>query len=145
MSYQVTGKIKVLGNVEQKSDTFKVRKFVVTIDAESQYPQHIEFQAANDKCDVLNAYTVGSNVTVSFNLRGREWKNQQNEVKYFTTLDAWKVEAATASPSTSSAIPSFAHQKSKFLFPQSACVVHFYLVRSSLAFIHCSLRFLAAR
>ena len=97
MSYQLTGKIKVLGNIEQKSDTFKVRKFVVTIDADSQYPQHIELQAANDKCDALNTFTVGSEVTVSFNLRGREWANNQNEVKYFTTLDAWRIEAGTGS------------------------------------------------
>lgn len=94
MAYQLTGKIKTLGNVEQKSEKFKVRKFVVTIDAESQYPQQIELQAANDKCDMLNQFTVGSDVTVSFNLRGREWTSPQGELKYFTTLDAWRVEAA---------------------------------------------------
>lgn len=96
MAYQLTGKIKSLGNVEQKSEKFKVRKFVVTIDAESQYPQQIELQAANDKCDMLNQFTAGSDVTVSFNLRGREWTSPQGEVKYFTTLDAWRVEAAAA-------------------------------------------------
>lgn len=98
MSYQLTGTLKALGAVEQKSETFKVRKFVVTVDATSQYPQHIELQAANDKCDALNTFAVGSDVTVSFNLRGREWTNPQGEVKYFTTLDAWRVEAATAAP-----------------------------------------------
>lgn len=96
MSYQLTGKIKVLGGVEQKTDTFKVRKFVVTIDGDSQYPQDIELQAANEKCDALNTFAVGSDVTVSFNLRGREWKSPQGEMKYFTTLDAWKVDAGTA-------------------------------------------------
>ena len=96
MSYQLTGKIKVLGSIEQKSDTFKVRKFVVTIDGDSQYPQDIELQAANEKCDALNTFAVGSDVTVSFNLRGREWKSPQGEMKYFTTLDAWRIDAGTA-------------------------------------------------
>jgi len=39
---------------------------------------------------------------VSFNLRGREWTSPQGEVKYFNTLDAWrieKVEAVNMSPS----------------------------------------------
>ena len=98
MSYQLTGKIKVLGDVEQKSDTFKVRKFVVTVDASSQYPQHVELQAANDKCDLLNTFAVGSDVTVAFNLRGREWTSPQGDVKYFNTLDAWRIEADTAAP-----------------------------------------------
>jgi hypothetical protein len=94
MAYELIGKIKVLGDVEQKTENFKVRKFVVTIDAESQYPQQVELQAANDKCDMLNQFTVGSDVKVAFNLRGREWTSPQGEVKYFNTLDAWRVEAA---------------------------------------------------
>lgn len=107
MAFQLTGKLKVLGQTEQKSDTFKVRKFVVT-DNDTQYPQHIEFQATNDKCDIMNTFAVGSDVTVSFNLRGKEWASPQGEVKYFLTLDAWRVEAATAStPSVApAAIPA---------------------------------------
>lgn len=98
MAYQLTGKIKSLGVTEQKSDAFKLRKFVVTADGDTQYPQHIEFQMTNDKCALLDTYSVGSTVTVSFNLRGREWSSPQGEVKYFTTLDAWRVENAIASP-----------------------------------------------
>ena len=29
---------------------------------------------------------------VSFNLRGREWTSPQGEVKYFNSLDAWRIE-----------------------------------------------------
>lgn len=97
MSYQLTGKIKVIGAIEQKSDTFKVRTFVVTIDGDTTYPQHVQLQATNDKCDMLNTFTVGSEVTVAFNLRGREWTGTDNSVKYFNSLDAWRIEAgATA-------------------------------------------------
>lgn len=95
MSYQLTGKIKVIGAIEQKSDTFKVRTFVVTIDGDTNYPQHVQLQATNDKCDILNTFTVGSEVTVAFNLRGREWTGTDNSVKYFNSLDAWRVEAGT--------------------------------------------------
>jgi hypothetical protein len=99
MSYQLTGKIKAIGGIEQKSDTFKVRTFVVTIDGDTNYPQQVQLQATNDKCDMLNTFTVGSDVTVAFNLRGREWTNPaDNTVKYFNTLDAWRIEAGTSAP-----------------------------------------------
>lgn len=102
MSYQLTGKIKAIGSVEQKSDTFKMRTFVVTVDGDTNYPQHVQLQASNDKCDLLNTFAQGSDVTVSFNLRGREWVSPaDNTVKYFNTLDAWKIEAATAAPASS--------------------------------------------
>jgi len=97
MSYQLAGKIKVVKDVKQVSETFKVREFVVTVEG-GKYPQDIQLQATNDKCDALNTFAVGSDVTVAFNLRGREWTNPQGEVKYFNSLDAWKIEASTGAP-----------------------------------------------
>lgn len=105
MAYELTGKIKLINPEKQVSDTFKVREFVVTIDADGNYPQHIQLQATNDKCDVLNSFTTGSDVKIAFNLRGREWTNPQGEVKYFNTLDAWRIEAATAQ-SAPGAVPN---------------------------------------
>ena len=41
---------------------------------------------------MLDGIAEGESVEVSFNLRGREWTSPQNEVKYFNTLDAWRIE-----------------------------------------------------
>ena len=87
---EVTGRIKLIGSVEQISDKFKKRDLVVT--TEEQYPQHISMQFVNDKCDVLNSYKVGDKVTVNINLRGREWVSPQGETKYFNTIPGWKIE-----------------------------------------------------
>lgn len=108
MAFQLIGKIKSIGAVEQKSDTFRMRMFVVTVDADTNYPQHIQLQATNDKCDLLNSFTVGSDVSVAFNLRGREWVNPaDNTTKYFNTLDAWRIEAATAAaPQSNPGVPA---------------------------------------
>lgn len=108
MSYQLTGKIKTINATKQVSETFKVREFVVTIDDGGKYPQHIQLQASNEKCEALDAFTTGSDVTVAFNLRGREWTNPQGEVKYFNSLDAWRIEAGAGMPqadATPSQIP----------------------------------------
>jgi hypothetical protein len=40
----------------------------------------------------LDAFKVGNQLEVSFNLRGREWTSPAGEVKYFNTLEAWRLE-----------------------------------------------------
>ena len=87
---EVTGKIKLINPEQQVSATFKKRTVVVTTD--EQYPQHIEIGFVQDKCDLLNSYKTGDNVTVSINLRGREWTNPQGEVKYFNEIQGWRIE-----------------------------------------------------
>ena len=84
------GKVKQVGTEEVISDKFKKR--TIWIETEDKFPQVVEFQAAQDKCDLLNDVKVGQEVTVHFNLRGREWTNKEGIVKVFNTLDLWKVE-----------------------------------------------------
>ncbi|NNE76511.1 MAG: DUF3127 domain-containing protein, partial [Pricia sp.] len=45
-----------------------------------------------DKTELLNNYSVGQNVKISINLRGREWTNPQGEVKYFNSIQGWRIE-----------------------------------------------------
>lgn len=89
--FKLTGTLKVLNDTVQVTDKFSKREFVIT-DTSSMYPQDILFQAVQDKCAMLDGFKVQDQVEVSFNLRGREWTSPQGEVKYFNTLDAWRVE-----------------------------------------------------
>ena len=57
-----------------------------------QYPQMIMIEFIQDKVDLLNNYNVGQDVKVSINLRGREWTNQQGELKYFNSIQGWRIE-----------------------------------------------------
>ena len=84
------GKVKQVGSEEVISDKFKKR--TIWIETDDEYPQTIEFQAAQDRCGLLNNVEVGSEITVHFNLRGREWQNKEGVTKVFNTLDLWKVE-----------------------------------------------------
>jgi translation initiation factor IF-3 len=95
---EVNGKIKVIGNTQEVSASFKKRELVVTTD--EQYPQHILIEFAQDKCDLLNSYKVGQEVKVSINLRGREWTNPQGEVKYFNQIQGWRIEKVESSENT---------------------------------------------
>lgn len=89
--FKLTGTVKVVNNTVQVSEKFSKREFVVT-DTTSMYPQDISFQATQDKCSMLDAIQQNDQVEVSFNLRGREWTSPQGEVKYFNTLEAWRIE-----------------------------------------------------
>ena len=88
--FKLTGTVKVISPTQVISEKFSKREFVLT--DESQYPQDILFQATQDKCNILDGIAVGTKLEVSFNLRGREWHSPAGEVKYFNTLEAWRIE-----------------------------------------------------
>lgn len=88
---EVQGKIKVIGETQIfGSNGFRKREVVVT--TEEQYPQSIMVEFVQDKTDLLNNFAVGQNVKISINLRGREWTNPQGEVKYFNSIQGWRIE-----------------------------------------------------
>lgn len=89
--FKLTGAVKKIYDTQQVSEKFSKREFVIT-DSSSMYPQDIMFQLTQDKCNLMDAVSVNDTVEVSFNLRGREWTSPQGEVRYFNTLDAWRVE-----------------------------------------------------
>lgn len=88
---EIQGRIKTIFATETVGENgFQKRDLVIT--TEEQYPNDILIQFTQQRCDLLNNLKVGQNVRVHFNLRGREWTNQQGEVKYFNTIEGWKIE-----------------------------------------------------
>jgi len=91
---EIKGTIKAIKATEVVSEKFSKRELVVT--TEEQYPQHIAIQFTQDKCDLLNKFSIGQSVEVGINLKGREWTSPQGEVKYFNTIEGWRVSSQTA-------------------------------------------------
>jgi hypothetical protein len=89
--YKLAGTVKVVNSTVQVSPTFSKREFVLS-DTSGMYPQDILFQLTQDKCTLLDGVNVNDQIEVSFNLRGKEWTNPQGEVKYFNSLDAWRID-----------------------------------------------------
>ena len=87
---ELQGTLKLIRDTQEVSASFKKREFVLT--TEGDYPQDIQLEMSQDKCDVLNVYKVGDKVKVGINIRGREWVNPQGEAKYFNTIVGWKIE-----------------------------------------------------
>ena len=94
MNYEITGKLAVKFDTIQRTETFKIREFVIEKSEEVNgriITNHIKFQCAQDKTGLLDRFNVGDDLKVSFNLRGSKWVKDGKE-NYFTNLDAWRIE-----------------------------------------------------
>lgn len=92
------GKVKLVGQTEAVSDKFKKRELVITTNENPTYPQYITVQCTNDKCVMLDNLSVGTEVSLEINLRGREWKSPQGDTRYFNTIECWKVDVIGSAP-----------------------------------------------
>lgn len=103
--FKLTGTVKVINDTVQISEKFSKREFVVT-ETSSMYPQDISFQLTQDKTSLLEGIQPNEQVEVSFNIRGREWTSPQGEVKYFNSLDAWRIDKVGAGSGIPASGPS---------------------------------------
>ena len=101
MGIEAIGKLHTIYETKQVSERFSKREFVVELADNPKYPQTVLFQLTGDRCSQLDGMNVGDQVRIEFSLRGREWRSPSGEVKYFNSLDVWKLEAARANESRS--------------------------------------------
>ena len=96
MGIEATGKLHTIFETKQVSERFSKREFVVELADNPKYPQTVLFQLTGDRTSQLDGMNVGDLVTIEFSLRGREWRSPAGEVKYFNSLDVWRIEPARA-------------------------------------------------
>lgn len=94
MAFEITGRIIEILPVNQVSDKFRKREFVIEkkeTGGGAIFVDYIKFQLIQDKCELINESFLNEEVKVWFNLRGNKWE-RDGRVNYFTNLDAWKIE-----------------------------------------------------
>lgn len=94
MAFEITGRIIEVLPVNQVSDKFRKREFVIEkkeTGGSAVFVDYIKFQLVQDKCDLINESFLNEEVKIWFNLRGNKWE-RDGRVNYFTNLDAWKIE-----------------------------------------------------
>jgi len=94
MAYELTGKIKLIQDPKTFDSGFTKREMVVVVE-DGKYPQEINLEFVQDKVALLDALQPGQQVTVSFDIRGREYNG-----RYFNNLQGWKVVTADDDQST---------------------------------------------
>jgi hypothetical protein len=99
MGIETIGKLHAIYEIKQVSERFTKREFVVEIADNPKYPQTVLFQLTGERCSQLDGLNVGDQVAIEFSLRGREWRSPSGELKYFNSLDVWKIGPARANQS----------------------------------------------
>lgn len=95
MSFEISGKLIEKYDTQVISDRFKKREFVIEKKDSTpngfEYVETIKFQLTQDKCDALEPFTIGEDITIQFNIKGKRWE-KNGQVSYFNNLDAWRIE-----------------------------------------------------
>ena len=87
---ELQGTVKKIFETQTFASGFQKREMVIL--TQEQYPQPINIEFLSDKINLLDTVSVGDNIKVGINIRGREWTNPQGEVKYFNSITGWRVE-----------------------------------------------------
>ena len=98
MAFEITGKVIDIAPVNQVSDKFKKREFVIEkkeTGGSAVFIDYIKFQLIQDKCDLINESFLNEEIKIWFNLKGNKWE-RDGKINYFTNLDAWKIEKLSA-------------------------------------------------
>lgn len=94
MAFEITGKVIDIAPVNQVSDKFRKREFVIEkkeTGGAAVFIDYIKFQLVQDKCELINESYMNEDIKIWFNLKGNRWE-KEGKVNYFTNLDAWKIE-----------------------------------------------------
>lgn len=109
MAFDITGKLIEKFDTQQVSDKFKKREFVIEKEDNNggmMFVDTIKFQLTQDRCNLLDPFSLHDEIKVSFNIKGNKWE-KEGKVNYFTNLDAWRIEnssgASQSAPSQGSA------------------------------------------
>ncbi|MDZ7738261.1 MAG: DUF3127 domain-containing protein [Bacteroidales bacterium] len=108
MSFDLSGKVIEVGPVQQKGESFKKREFVIEVSesgsAGREFINYVKFQCIQDRTDIIDESYLNDNVKVSFNIKGNKWE-KDGQVSYFTNLDAWRIEKASAGAAPNDDLP----------------------------------------
>lgn len=85
-SFELTGTLKVLEDLQTFDSGFTKREFVIEI-PDGKYPQMVKFEVVRDKISQLDQVSIGDELKVTFDVRGNEYKG-----RYYVNLNAWKIE-----------------------------------------------------
>lgn len=105
MANQITGRLVYIAQTQQITsktggNPFQKREFLLdatTYDPytgeRSQYENIVPLEVSGEKCAELDRFQVGDIITVSFALQGREWTNQDGQVRRMVSIRCYKLEA----------------------------------------------------
>ena len=119
MAEKLTGRIDIIFDTKEITSTFKTREFVVEIQGE-KWSDFIKLQLKNDNCTLIDAFKIGDQIEVSFNIKGLKWVKDGVVKGYFNTLEAWRIKKTSSSPELQQIPPTFTNANTAVAQPAFA-------------------------
>ncbi len=119
MNFQMEGKLIEVFPIQQVTETFRKREFVIEVNEEGSgktFTQYIKFQLIQDKCDIIDNFKKDQQIKVNFAIRGNRWE-KEDSILYFTNLDAWRIEPVDNTSNDDDDIPI---TDDDFIMPENA-------------------------
>ncbi|MCI0920360.1 DUF3127 domain-containing protein [Sphingobacterium rhinopitheci] len=104
---ELRGKVHEIGATQNVTDTFKKRDLIVAYAENPQFVEYIRFEATQDRVNIFDNLSIGEEIEISFNLRGRPWTNKEGVTTYFNSIVAWRV-TKLANTAAAAPTPGFA-------------------------------------
>lgn len=91
---EITGKIDTILPINAINEKFSKREIILTYADAKGYQQWVKVSFFNSSIELLDAYKVDDDVTITFVLTGRKVTGRTDEPVVFNTLEAHGIKAA---------------------------------------------------
>jgi len=81
----ISGKVADIKEETQVTEKFRKRELWLEV-PDGKYPQTLSIEFLNNQCALLEEISIGEDVTIEFNLRGRQHKD-----RVYNTIVGWKI------------------------------------------------------
>tara|TARA_B100000678_G_scaffold64768_1_gene52892 strand:- start:278 stop:625 length:348 start_codon:yes stop_codon:yes gene_type:complete len=89
----IKGKLIEIFDTIQITETFKKREFIIQDNKNPEYPEYIKVEVIQDKVALLDNINIGDEINVLINIKGRKWEDKEGNIKYFNSIQGWKIES----------------------------------------------------
>ena len=88
----IKGKLVEIFDTVQITETFKKREFIIQDNKNPEYPEFVKVELIQEKVSLLDNLNVGDEINVLINIKGRKWEDKEGNIKYFNSIQGWKIE-----------------------------------------------------
>ena len=88
----IQGKLIEIFDTVQITETFKKREFIIQDNKNPEYPEFVKVELIQEKVSLLDNLNVGDEINVLINIKGRKWEDKEGNIKYFNSIQGWKIE-----------------------------------------------------
>jgi len=93
MLYQIKGVIDEIFDIDNVSEIFSRRAFILTAQNSPGRIEYLKFELHQKRCSYLDdGFKNGDKVIVWFQIQGNKWVKNNDMAKFYNTFKVWRIE-----------------------------------------------------